>query len=174
MNKWMIPCLLLSTLLLNSCQWLTPGPTTAPAEKPVTVVSRAEQEEVLAAQLKILPGAVVTGTLAVAYPGEVLFARGAVLPLPGGVEMLAPLAAVLREGEGLHWQGVVRAESGVSAEYDQALAAKRAELLQRYLRGQGVTEKRLTLTVVPGPGAPLSLALQPAATSAESAAPVKP
>jgi outer membrane protein OmpA-like peptidoglycan-associated protein len=116
----------------------------------------------------------MAGRLAVDYPGDVLFARGAVLPLPGGVEMLAPLAAVLREGEGLRWQGVVRAETGVSAEYDQALAAKRAELLLRYLRGQGVTEERLTLTVVPGAGAPLSLALQPAAARAESAAPSKP
>lgn len=173
MKRWMTPGLLLMTLLAG-CQLIKPGSTTAPAEKPVVVLSRAEQEAVVAARLQELPGVVMTGKLAADYPGEVLFARGAVLPLPGGVEMLAPLAAVLREGEGLRWQGVVRAETGVSAEYDQALAAKRAELLLRYLRGQGVTEERLTLTVVPGPGAPLSLALQPAAARAESAAPAKP
>lgn len=157
------------SIFLAGCQLFQP----TPPREPDAAASRAALEATLAEKLKTLPGAVATAPLAVEYPEEVLFAKGAVLPLPGGVEVLAPLAAVLHEGEGVHWRGVVRAATGVSAEYDRALAEKRAELLLRYLRGQGVSEERLTLTVEPGAGAPLSVALQPPA-SAESAAPLKP
>jgi hypothetical protein len=94
------------------------------------------------------------------YPDEVLFARGAALPLPGGPALLDPLASLLAAHPRGRWNGTVRSAGGVSPDYDLALAEKRRELLERYLRLRGVPPDLVTLAAVAGEGPPLELWLQ--------------
>lgn len=143
----------------------------APAPPPV-----ARDPAVLRQQMAALPGATVgpDETLTVSYPGEVLFAQGAALPLPGGTDVLDPLAALLVSHSESRGRVTVRAQTGISAEYDQSLAQKRAELLGRYFRNRGIPDGRLSITAEAGDGPPLELTLEtpgnqpPSASSSSS------
>lgn len=140
--------LLLSAVILTGCV-----ADTGPATSRVDV-------EVLNQQLLALPGAVVDlNSMTVAYPGNVLFAPGAVLPFPGGMEVLEPLINWMLLSEELYGEARVRSE-GHGADYDQVLAEKRRELLERLFRNRGVTPERLKLMVDDSAGAPLELHFQ--------------
>lgn len=111
--------------------------------------------EVLNQQLLELPGAVVDlNTKTVAYPGDVLFAPGSVLPFPGGMEVLEPLMNWMLQSDEITGEARVRS-SGHSVEYDRTLAEKRRELLERVFRNRGVTSGQLRLIVDVSEGPPL-------------------
>jgi len=115
----------------------------------------------LQGQLVGLPGAVVSADgLTINYPGENLFAVGAVLPLPGGMEVLDPLLELLLQNGQVRGVGTVRS-AGNSADYDLVLATQRMDLLLRIFRNRGLTEEQLQLKAEVGPGAPLTIQLQP-------------
>ena len=116
--------------------------------------------EVVNQQLLALPGAVVDlNNMTVAYPGDVLFASGAVLPFPGGMEVLEPLMNWLLQSEDYSGEALVRS-AGHAVDYDLVLAEKRRELLELLFRNRGVTTDRLKLVVDEGAGAPLEIRFQ--------------
>jgi len=148
---------LLPLLLLTACVL----PQARPVQEHVAPVAQAGIESAPAqavADLRRaateLPGAEVGEgePLTIRYPGEALFSVGAALPLAGGTEVLDPLAAFLTGYPATRWQGTVRAHSGVSADYDQQLGQKRAELLGRYFSRRGIGADRLSLTAESGDG----------------------
>jgi hypothetical protein len=127
--------------------------TTDPAVSRVTV-------DTLQQQLLTLPGAVVDlETLTVSYPDEVLFASGAVLPLPGGMEVLAPLMSWILQDNEIYGEAKVRS-SGHTVDYDRILAEKRLELLELLFKNRGVTSDRLKLIIDESEGAPLEIRFQ--------------
>jgi len=167
MKRSLIPLLLL--LLCGGCQTLSPPPP-PPVEKPLSWVEKLQQ------QAAALPAAQVTaadGSLSIVYPQESLFSTGAVLPLAGGAEALDPLSALLRAYPQALWDGKVRAATPHGAEYDLALAQKRSELLQRYLRQGGVADDRISWQASSGDGIPLELTLRPLQPLVESSSGVK-
>ena len=134
-------------LLLGAC---APVKTTPPAKGAS-----------LLPQLSQLPGALVTSaaTPGFSYPDQVMFARYAVLPMPGGPQLLNPLAQFLTQNPQLSWQVEVRAQTTYGAEYDQLLAEKRSELLASYLLSKGVDLRGLSFQPVAGAGAQLVFTL---------------
>lgn len=135
--------LFISALLLTGCVAVT-GPGTSQIDV-----------EVLNQQLLELPGAVVDlNTMTVAYPGDVLFAPGSVLPFPGGMEVLEPLMNWMLQSAEITGEARVRS-SGHSVDYDRTLAEKRRELLERVFRNRGITSDRLKLIVDVSEGPPL-------------------
>lgn len=151
---------LLVSLSLFGCAPAAP-PTTAPPPVDTAGLHR---------EMAKLPGARVgEGEPAVAsYPGEALFGEGAAVPLPGGTALLDPLASFMAAHPDLRWQVTVRAHTGEGGEHDRALAAKRAELLTRYLEAKGVAASRLDLVAEAGEGPPLELAPVQSARDASS------
>lgn len=143
---------LFACLALFACAPPPPGP---PAPPVIDLVA-------LRSELAALPGCRVEKgePLALSYPGEVLFADAAVLPLPGGPALLDPLAEFLLTHPELRWHGTVQAHTGFSAGYDARLARKRAGTLLRYLMQRGVPADRVTLEGQEGEGPPLRLVLQ--------------
>jgi len=139
-------------LFLALCSCVPAGP---PAPIPLDVPA-------LSAAAAALPGVRIDSVdpLSLSYPDEVLFARGAALPLPGGPALLDPLASLLATDPRGRWNGTVRSAGGVSPDYDLALAEKRRELLERYLRLRGVPADLVTLAAVAAEGPPLELWLQ--------------
>ncbi|HAD04214.1 MAG TPA: hypothetical protein DCF93_06135 [Desulfuromonas sp.] len=171
--RHLLAALTLTLLPLSACVLQPAVPPTPPGP------TAAERQAALERGLAALPGAMVDDQdkLSISYPGEVLYYKGAVLPLPGGEEMLAPLAKLVQNFSEFVWTGVVQAATGVSAEYDLALAKKRGELLGRYFLARGVAAGMVQLTAAGGAGAPLTLSAQlpaPVPASAASAAPSKP
>lgn len=156
--------LVLLTLFLGACA--APGPAPAPSPSPVDTAR-------LRRELTVLPGARVGegDPPAVSYPGEVLFAEGAALPLAGGTALLDPLASFLAAHPEVRWRGVVRARTGAGDEGDRALAAKRAELLARYFTAKGIPAGRLELVPEAAEGPPLELAPAQSASDASSSRP---
>ena len=140
--------LLLATCLLTGCVAAT-APTVAPVST-----------ELLQQQLLKLPGAVVDlQSLTVSYQGETLFASGAALPFPGGMELLDPLMSWMLQDERI--SGIARVRSsGELSSYNRILASKRLELLERLFRNRGVTPDRLQLLVDESAGAPLEIRFQ--------------
>lgn len=140
-------------LLLPAC---APAPA-PPVVPPPPVLDAAA----LRLEAATLPGVSVADgePLRLAYPGEVLFAAGAALPLPGGTALLDPLTNFLLAHPEARWTGRVRAAAGVSPEHAAALAQKRRELLERLFRNRGIAGERLKLVVETGEGAPLELLL---------------
>lgn len=134
-------------LLLGAC---APVKTAAPAKG-----------ESLLPQLLQLPGAVVAtaATPGFSYPDQVMFARYAVLPMPGGPKLLNPLAQFLIQNPQLSWQVEVRAQTTYGADYDQLLAEKRSELLASYLLSKGVDLHALSFQPIAGPGEQLIFTL---------------
>jgi hypothetical protein len=147
------------TLLLSGCV-ATTDPTV-----PRLDVNALQQ------QLLALPGAAVDlETLALSYPGEVLFASGSVLPLPGGMELLGPLMRWMLQDEAIYGEALVRS-SGHTTDYDRTLAEKRLELLVLLFENSGVTADKLKLIVDDSVGAPLEIRFQlrsPATSSGEN------
>ncbi len=124
----------------------------------------AEVPELPAEKLQTLPGALVSDDgLVISYPGNVLFANGSVLPLPGGMTLLDPLVALLIEQRDYRAEVTVRS-SGHGVEYDRQLAEKRAELLERICRNRGLEESRVQFTAAAGGGPPLEITLQPSSS----------
>jgi outer membrane protein OmpA-like peptidoglycan-associated protein len=119
----------------------------------------------LALRAQTLPGAQVgkNGGLQIHYPGETLFAAGSILPLARGEELLEPLADFLKSSEDRPWQVRVHAATALGEAYDQRLADKRLELLQRYLQRRGVAVDGFDWQSSAGREAPLIVRL-PAAT----------
>ncbi|MGE4342837.1 MAG: hypothetical protein AB7F20_00930 [Geoalkalibacter sp.] len=119
----------------------------------------------LAVRAQALPGAQVekNGGLQIHYPGETLFAAGSILPLARGEELLEPLADFLKSSEDRPWQVHVHAATALGEAYDQRLADKRLELLQRYLQRRGVAVDGFDWQSSAGREAPLIVRL-PAAT----------
>lgn len=91
----------------------------------------------------------------------------------GGAEVLDPLAALLRAHPQASWEAQVRASSNNGAEYDLALAQKRGELLQHYLRNAGVAAERIVWQASSGDGIPLELTLRPLQSLPEISSGVK-
>lgn len=143
-------------LLLPAC---APTPVLPPA--PPAPLPPALDGASLRLEAAALPGVSVADgePLRLSYPGEVLFAAGAALPLPGGTALLDPLAAFLLAHPEARWTGTVRAGTGISPEYDAALAKKRQELLEAFFRNKGIAGDRLKLDVETAEGAPLELVL---------------
>jgi len=119
----------------------------------------------LAARAQALPGAQVgiNGDLQIRYPGETLFSAGSILPLARGEELLEPLADFLKSTEDRPWQVRVHAATALGEAYDQRLADKRLELLQRYLQRRGVAVDGFDWQSSAGSDAPLVVRL-PAAS----------
>lgn len=141
-------CVLASLLLLSAC-------VMPPAETPEEVLQKLE------VQLATLPAAVVSADgRIVSYPDESLFAAGAVLPLPGGLDVLDPLLELLLQHPDIRAVGTVRS-AGHKREYDQALAIKRQDILEKIFRNQGLGAERFQLTAVAAKGAPFEIELQP-------------
>ncbi len=141
--------LLLATCLLTGCV-----AATAPTVAPVSI-------EVLQQQLLELPGAVVDlQSLTVSYQGETLFASGAALPFPGGMELLDPLMSWMLQDERISGIARVRSSGEESNGYNRILASKRLELLERLFRNRGITPDRLQLLVDESAGAPLEIRFQ--------------
>ena len=116
--------------------------------------------EALQQQLLTLPGAVVDlNSMTVAYPGDVLYAPGAALPLPGGLEVLDPLISWMLKTDGIYGEARVRS-SGYAVDYDRVLAEKRRELLERLFLNRGLNAQRLHLMVDESAGAPLEIRFQ--------------
>ena len=122
-------------------------------------------------QLLALPAAEVDlETLTVSYPGEVLFASGSVLPLPGGMEVLDPLMSWMLQDESIYGEASIRS-SGHTVEYDRTLAEKRLELLTLLFKNRGVTAEKLELIIDENAGAPLEIQFKlrrPATSSGEN------
>jgi len=154
MNILKIWCLLL-IILLAACA--------LPQKESPEVVRQK-----ITAQLLTLPGAIVAEEgLQVSYPDGSLFAKGSVLPLPGGMAMLDPLIDLLINNEQFEVSGVVRS-SGHDTQYDRQLAAKRLELLQTIFQNRGLTAERVQLTMNADAGAPFELQFQPASAATSS------
>lgn len=171
MKRSFIPLFLL--LLCGGCQTAAPPPPPPPLAVPAPVLTWSER---LQQQATTLPGAQIvtaTGSLTITYPQESLFASGAVLPLAGGAEALDPLAALLRAHPQASWDARVRAATTTGADYDLALAQKRRDLLQRYLRHAGVADERISWQASSGEGIPLELTLRPLQPLPESSSGVK-
>lgn len=156
---------LLALLLLLGCQPLPRlTPPTAETTSAQSVAQQApEWLPELRSRAATLPAAQATAEeegLTIAYPGSALFAVGAVLPLPGGAEVLDPLSDLLAAFPAARWNGTVQAATTYGPEYDSALAAKRAELLQRYLTNRGVATAAVAWKSGAGAGAPLTLVLE--------------
>ena len=130
----------------------------APAPKPPAKADPVS----LRLELAALPGTTVSDRepLTVSYEGEVLFSRGAVLFYAGGTELLSPLADLLLAHPEAGWLGEVRAETGLTEDYDLSLAQQRMELLRRYFVNRGIDAGRLEWSAQPGEGAPLTLSLK--------------
>lgn len=129
------------------------APTSGPTDSRVDV-------DLFQQRLLALPGGVVdTKRLVVTYPGDVLFASGSVLPFPGGMDLLDPLINLFLEAEQISAELRIRS-AGHSADYDQTLAEKRQELLQRQFLNRGVAAERLTWIVDNNPGAPVEIRFQ--------------
>lgn len=110
--------------------------------------------------LEQLPGLVLApgDPLRASYPVGALFAEAALLPLPGGVATLDPLAMLLRQSTHT-WRLTVRAATGEGLEYDRQLAAERTRVLQTYFKNAGVDLRRLTFLSLAEAGDPLELTL---------------
>jgi len=154
--KWLLPL-----LLLTACQVASPPPEAVVVSPPP-----AEEKAWLAplkARAQSLPVAQVTlrdTEILIVYPDETLFSKGSVLPLAGGAEALDPLMDLLVEvGKVGDCDMTVRATTADGAEYDARLAAKRAELLLRYLNNRGMSGT-CEWTTQAGDGAPLEVVIK--------------
>ncbi len=147
-------CLLFFIVFITAC--------TAPAPPPAQVSAPPPVQKDVRQALAELPGIQIAAgePLRGAYPGATLFASRAVLPLPGAMELLAPLAEFLRLYPGTNWAVQVRATTDVSLDYDRSLADTRAELLQRYFARQGLDMDRFAWVVAGEEGPPLELTLK--------------
>jgi outer membrane protein OmpA-like peptidoglycan-associated protein len=107
--------------------------------------SKPIDRETLLPQLSQLPGVVASATepLSFGYPEQVMFGSRAVLPMPGGPQLLNPLAQFLKQHPQTLWQVDLRVQTIYGAEYDQTLAEKRSELLASYLLSKGVNLQSL-------------------------------
>ncbi len=154
--KWRLALLLSASLLLAAC---ATSPPVLPEARPLAPLG----SEALRRQLSALPGAEIgpDEPLTIRYPGEVLFAKGAALPLPGGSELLDPLVGLLASQAGAKWRAMVRAEAGGPADYDGVLARHRAAVLERYFQAKGVDGRQVVFQVEAGEGPPLELVRQP-------------
>jgi outer membrane protein OmpA-like peptidoglycan-associated protein len=140
---------------------------------PAPILTWSERLQQEAPTLPRAQVSTAAGSLIITYPQESLFAVGSVLPLAGGAEALDPLAALLRAYPQASWDGQVRAATSNGADYDLALAQKRRELLQRYLRHAGVADERIIWQASSGDGIPLELTLRPPQPLPESSSGVK-
>jgi len=142
-----LPALL---LLVTGCQMLAPKTPKAPVKAPITY----RQE------IKRLPGTTLGHDgLQAFYAEGGLFAAGAVLPMPGGMEMLQPLIDWLHANQTLSVAAIVRAD-GADKAAAQQLAETRKQLLERVFANRGLTGERIEWTVEVGAGAPLELKFQ--------------
>lgn len=154
-----------AVVLMGSVLFGCSAPVTAPESMPTADSAQLRRK------LTALPGARVgDGDLpSVSYPGEVLFAEGAAVPLPGGTALLDPLASFLASQGDLRWRATVRAHTEGGAEHERALAEKRGELLMRYFLSRGVPGERVELATESAEGPPLELTpLQPARDASSS------
>ena len=146
---WKIVAAFLLLAMLFACA----APGTAPRQ--------AADPQQMRLELEALPGAVPFELgLGVTYPGENLFSPGAALPMPGGLDVIDPLAQWLVAHPGMFAEGVVRS-AGHTEAYDLKLANKRLELLTRILVNRGVAAERLLLVAEAAEGSPLEISFQP-------------
>ena len=153
---------LLLLLGLNACQATLPSSQLASPTSPPVVKAPAWLPELRdkVATLPVIQLAADATVVAFAYPGESLFSDGAALPLAGGAEVLDPLSDLLSAFPEARWIATVRAATSNGADYDAALAQKRAELLKLYLFNRGVPAARIEWHTAAGAGAPLEFALR--------------
>jgi len=137
-------------LFVTGCQTLAPKTPKAPVKAPITY----RQE------IKRLPGATLGHDgLQALYAEGGLFAAGAVLPMPGGMEMLQPLIDWLHANRTLAVVAIVRADEA-DQKAAQQLAETRKQLLKRVFANRGLTSERIEWRVEVGTGAPLELKFQ--------------
>jgi len=153
MNTTLLPTRIFALVLLfvtAGCQLLVPKAPVAPAKAPI--VYRQE--------IKRLPGVTLGHDgLQALYPEGGLFAAGAALPLPGGMEMLQPLIDWLYANRTLTVVATVRADAP-DQKAAQQLAETRKQLLERVFANRGLTGERIEWQVEVGAGAPLELKFQ--------------
>jgi len=147
---------LLICCLLSACAVGTSGTSVQPNGGEPPALSHAQLRRTLAA----LPGAQVPETepLRVLFPAGSLFARGSVLPMPGGTGLLDGLADLLKKSQ-LPWQLTLRATSGEGTEYDKGLAASRVEVLKTYFKDVGLNPRKLRFKSAAEEGALLEMQL---------------
>jgi len=143
-------CLLLICFLLAAC-------APASSQAPILEKDGMSQQE-LRIELAKIAGAQIAegGSLVVSFPTGTLFATGSVLPMPGGIDPLDALAAVMKRSR-LNWNLKVRAASGEGELYDSDLAATRARILRTYFKNSGLSAQTLSITTLAETGAPLEL-----------------
>ncbi len=150
-------------ILLTACAAKpSSDPQASSSVRASQVSAKAKSEnETLREQLKNLPGAALQQEpLGFSYPDQVMFGKGAVLPLPGGPKLLDPLAEMLKQNPELAWQVAVRAKTEHGQSYDQALAEKRSELLATYLLSKGAELGKLDFQPDAAVGDPLVFTLK--------------
>lgn len=156
MKKSMIGFFCGLLLILNGC---VPAGAPKPESKPDEMVQSAQTAtSSLKQSLAGLPGGEVVevdGHPAVAYRHGELFAPIAVLPLPGGTEVLEPLAELLKEFSGQRWQFLVAARTEQGRDYDVRLAQQRQVLLERFMRKSGVDLQNIEFLVDEASDVPL-------------------
>lgn len=152
MNRRLHWLMTLGVLFLVGCAQMAPAP-----QEPEVV-----DMQQLQARLAQLPGAeMVAGEepLKVRYPAGSLFTVDSVLPLPGGVGLLSPLADVLKDYPDLQWQVGVSAATERGDDFNRSLAQKRLELVRRYFNKRGLDASGDNFSVDLAAEAPLILSL---------------
>ncbi|PLY10950.1 MAG: hypothetical protein C0624_01930 [Desulfuromonas sp.] len=170
MKRYLYSVATLLMLGIMACTPLRPEEA-EPSARTQPVGERSESGDIQQ-RLAQLPGAQLLSEgelVGAVYPQGALFARRAVLPLPGGIAMLEPLATLLKEEKQRHWRVVLSAQTGQGGDYDQRLAQQRQVLMRRYLQRRGVTLEQIEFTVAPGEGSSLQLLLvaEPQESSSE-------
>ena len=135
-----------------------------PSAQPLTPAGpSALSPEAIRQQMLLLPGASERSAAegGIEYPEGVLFAREAVLPLPGGVKVLDPLVRMIKGAPGEEWVFEVAADTGQGKEHDQRLAEQRIVLLRRYLERLTLNTETITFRIAEGQQAPLSVYMLP-------------
>jgi len=156
MKRYLVGMLALLWLTATAC---TP-PLASQQATPPQKAGKAEEDGGLPQRLGELPGSKQLeepGLTGVAYPEGSLFARGAVLPLPGGSALLEPLVGLLKESKSQRWRIVLSARTGQGADYDQRLAEQRMVIVQRYLQNRGVALSLVDFAIDPQASVPLQL-----------------
>ncbi|PLX99946.1 MAG: hypothetical protein C0624_13005 [Desulfuromonas sp.] len=145
-------------LVLYGC-----APTVGPSPAPEAVaISRPEVKPKtdLSQKLSLLPGGEVRsieGRQAVVYTAGKLFAADAVLPFPGGTEVLDPLVEMIKEFPWQQWRFVLAAQTEHGDAYDKRLAQQRMALVERYLASRGVDMEKVEFALDAKSEAPLQV-----------------
>lgn len=162
MNGWQL--FLAGFILVVCCSCAKPGGLTTPALSPTTAKPPVSAPVSQVVAIDRLPCAEIEQgpPSVIRYPSVSLYQAGAVLPTQQGLACLEALAGWLASTSQGRWQVTVGAET--VAEFEPlVVAAKRQELLARFLLRKGIETRDWQWLTTAEPGA--QLALQPATDS---------